>query len=112
RASGGFNGAPACVPGKGVAERRRDARGAASMEPRLVCRGKRQGRRAAETPDVASMEPRLVCRGKTARPSPSRATTTSFNGAPACVPGKGWGAVSRAVKLYLLQWSPGLCAGE
>src|SRR5262249_51238185 len=60
----------------------------------------------------ASMEPRLVCRGN-ATSSRSRCNRKSFNGAPACVPGKqDADAATRNTGRRQLQWSPGLCAGE
>ncbi len=62
--------------------------------------------------DVASMEPRLGCRGNIRRRSSRSARSSSFNGAPAWMPGKQDVARKEHERLVELQWSPGLDAGE
>ena len=88
---GGFNEAPACLPGNGaqVTSEHRDRR-AASMRPRHVCRGM-----AAHTQVTcpgaqhASMRPRHVCRGMFAVKPYHPRPRIGFNEAPACLPGNG-----------------------
>ena len=88
-----FNEAPACLPGNGRNARERLPRVSlpASMRPRHVCRGMGHGAGAAVVPSrVASMRPRHVCRGMATNPVvPAPAKQSSFNEAPACLPGNG-----------------------
>ena len=136
RPSTGFNGAPVCWPGKGASagsvistrprlqwgpgllagerravERERYARDALQWGPGLLAGERIPRRRGGREVPHASMGPRSVGRGKDAAPAPEPARGGASMG-PRSV---GRGKVDALTNLPwrdMLQWGPGLLAGE